>query len=108
MAKCASQGYVNGEGESRGIWRIKGLRLWMSQSYFSSGFLSQNPLWKLSTFHGYKGIYNGVYEEFEKSSFNQTEHSGHLTSRLEQVMSLNRELTAWPDCLFCPVVLRLS
>ena len=35
----------------------------MSQSCFSLRFLSQNFLWKLSTFHRYKGIYSGVYEE---------------------------------------------
>ena len=39
----------------------------MSQSCFSLRFLSQNFLWKLSTFHRYKGIYSGVYEECEKS-----------------------------------------
>ena len=39
----------------------------MSQSYFSLEFLSQNSLWKLSTFRGYKGIYSGVYEECKKS-----------------------------------------
>ena len=33
---------------------------------FSLGFLSQNSLWKLSTFRGYKGIYSRVYEECEK------------------------------------------
>ena len=31
--------------------------LWMSQSFFSLGFLSQNSLWKLSLNRGYKGIY---------------------------------------------------
>ena len=41
----------------------------MSQSYFSLGFLSQNSLWKLSTFRGYKGIYSRVYEECERSFF---------------------------------------
>ena len=30
-----SQGCINEEGESRGIWRIKRWRLWMSQSCFS-------------------------------------------------------------------------
>ena len=50
---------------------------------FSLGFLSQNSLWKFSTFHGYKGIYSGVYEECKKSCFNQTEHSGDSTSQLE-------------------------
>ena len=29
----------------------------MSQSCFFLGFLSQNFLWKLSTFYGYKGLY---------------------------------------------------
>ena len=49
------------------IWRIKWWRLWMSQSCFSLGFFFQNSLWKLSTFRGYKGIYNRVYEEYEES-----------------------------------------
>ena len=48
----------------------------MSQSCFSFGFLSQNSLWKLSTFHGYKGIYNSVCEECEKSFFYKIEHFG--------------------------------
>ena len=105
LTKCTSQDYVNREGESRGIWRIKWWRLWMSQSYFSLRFLSQNSLWKFSTFYGYKGIYSGVYEECEKSCFNQTMHSSDSTSRLEQVASLSRELTIWPDWKFYPVVL---
>ena len=58
---------LNGEGESRGIWGIKAWRLWMSQSCFSLGFLSQNSLWKLSTFRGYKGIYSRVYKECQES-----------------------------------------
>ena len=32
-------------------------------------FISQNSLSKLSTFHGYKGIYSRVYEEYERSFF---------------------------------------
>ena len=39
----------------------------MSQSCFSLGFLSQNSLWKLSTFRGYKSIYSRVCMEFEES-----------------------------------------
>ena len=31
--------------------------------FFSLRFLSQNSLWKLSTFRGYKGIYSRVYKE---------------------------------------------
>ena len=53
----SSHGYDTGEGESRGIRRIKCIRLWMNQSCFSLGFLSQNSLWKLSKYRGYKGIY---------------------------------------------------
>ena len=69
--------YVNGDGKSRGIWRIKCLKLWMSQSWFSLGFLSQ----KFSLeFHGYKGIYSSVREESEKSFLCKTGHSGDLVS----------------------------
>ena len=55
----------------------------MSQSYFYLGFLFQNYLWKLSTFHGYKGIYSRMSEECKQSGFEQTGHSSDLTSRLE-------------------------
>ena len=79
----------------------------MSQSCFSLGFLSQNFLWKLSTFRGYKGIYSREYEECEKLIFIQTRHSGDLTSRLERVASLSCELTAEPDCNFCHVMFQL-
>ena len=65
----------------------------MNQSCFSLGFLSQNSLWKLSTFRGYKGIYSSVYEECEKSVFIQTGHSGDSVSQVERVASLSRELT---------------
>ena len=75
---------------------------------FFSRFLSQNSLWKLSTFCGYKGIYSSVCEECEKSVFIQTRHSSDSVSRVEWVTSLNRELIAWLDCTFCPVVLQLS
>ena len=43
----------------------------MSQSWFSLGFLSQNSFQKLSTFREYKGIYNRVREECEKTLFLQ-------------------------------------
>ena len=39
----------------------------MSQSCFSLGFLSQNSLWKLSTFREYKSIYTRVCMECEES-----------------------------------------
>ena len=59
------------------------MKLWISQSYFSLGFLSQNSLWKLFTFRGYKGIYSNVSEECEKLVFIQTGHSCDSASRLE-------------------------
>ena len=59
------------EDESWGIWGIKCIRLWMNQSYFSLGFLSQNSLWKLSTFHEYKGIYSKVWDGMWKDTFQQ-------------------------------------
>ena len=45
--------------------------LFFSKVYLSkfSLFLSQNFLWKLSTFRGYKDIYSRVYEECERSIF---------------------------------------
>ena len=46
---------------------------------FSLGFLSQNSLWKLFIFCGYKGIYSSVCEECEKSIFIQIGHSGDST-----------------------------
>ena len=79
----------------------------VSLSKFSL-FLSQNFLWKLSTFRGYKDIYSRVYEECEKSCFIQIGHSGDSTSRLERVASLSCELTISPDWNFCYIVLQLS
>ena len=90
------------------FWRIKWWRLWMSQSFFSLGFLTQNSLWKLSTFCGYKGIYSSVCEECEKSIFIQIGYVGNLASRVEWVASLSCKLTAWLNYTFCPVVLQLS
>ena len=83
-------------------------RVRVEESCFSLGFLSQNSLWKLSTFRGYKGICSSVCEECEKLVFIQTGHSGDLVSRVEQVVSLSHELTIWPNCTFCLIVLQLS
>ena len=80
----------------------------MSQSWFSLGFLSQNSLWKLSTFREYKGIYSKVREECEKSFFCKIGHFGDSFSRLEWVVSLSRKTTIRPDYTFCLVVLQLS
>ena len=83
-------------------------RLWMNQYCFSLGFLSQNSLWKLSTFRGYKGLYIVGWEGMQKVSFSQTGWSGDLASRLGWVASSSRELTAWLAWDFCPVVQQLA
>ena len=76
----------------------------MSQSWFSLGFFSQNSLWKLSTFRGYKGIYNRVCEECEKSFFLQN----RAFWRLSLASEMSREIIVRPDCTFCPVMFQLS
>ena len=107
FGQCISQGCNNGEGESRGIWRIKRWRLWMSQSFFSLGFFSQNSLWKLLTFRGYKGYLYWCVFGMRKVSFSQTEWSGDLALWLDWVASSSRELTTWPAWDFCPIVQQL-
>ena len=83
-------------------------RLWMSQSCFSLGFLSQNSFWKLSQNHGYKGIYIVGWEGMWKVNFSQTGCFGNLTSRLGWVASSSREQTAWPAWDLCFLVQQLA
>ena len=66
----------------------------MSQSCFSLGFLSQNSLCKLSTFHGYKDIYSRVYEGCEKSVF-----INKAFWRLNLTTGMSRESEQWANCL---------
>ena len=72
----------------------------MSQSCFSLGFLSQNSLWKLSTFHGYKGYLYWSEKGMRRVSFSITEWTGNLASRLDWVASPSREITEWSDWSF--------
>ena len=59
-------------------------RLWVNQSCFSLGFLSQNSLWKALLQSWVKrGIYTGVGEECETSGFTKTGVARGLTSRLD-------------------------
>ena len=83
-------------------------RLWMSQSYFFLGFLSQNSLCNFSQNCGYKGIYIVRWEGMWKVSFSQTGCSDDLTSRLGWVASSSHEQMAWPAWDFCPVVQQLA
>ena len=79
----------------------------MSQSCFFLGFLSQNFLWKLSIFRGYKGYLYWSEKGMRRVSFSITEWIGNLALRLDWVASPSRELTKWPVWTFCPVVLQL-
>ena len=82
--------------------------MWISQSCFSLGFFSQNSLWKLSTFREYKGIYSRVCEECEKTFFSAKQGILATQSLLGWVASLSHEITARPNCPFCPIVLQMS
>ena len=79
----------------------------MNQSYCSLGFLSQNSLWNLSTFRGYKGIYSRIWEGMWKDIFLQNKGALVCDSRLRWVASSNLQLTEWLDCIFCLVVIQL-
>ena len=91
------------EFEESLIWR-----LWMNQSYFTLGFLSQNSLWKLSFFRGYEGyLYlgkNGMW----RVRFFKIELARGLASLLDWVTRSSHEITEWSVVLFCPVVLQLA
>ena len=79
----------------------------MSQSCFYLGFLSQNSLWKLSIFCGYKGYLYWSEKGIRRVNFFITKWIGDLASRLDWVVSPSRELTEWPYWTFCPVMLQL-
>ena len=83
-------------------------RLWMSQSCFSLGFLSQYSLWKLSTFYGYKEYLYWGENGMWRVRFFKTELADGLDSRLDWVASSSCEVTEWPVYTFCPVVLKLA
>ena len=80
----------------------------MNQSCFTLGFLSQNSLWKLSFFCGYKRyLYlgeNGMW----RVRFFKTRLARGLASWLDWVVRSSREITERLVVLFCPVVLQLA
>ena len=80
----------------------------MSQSCFSLGFISQNSLWKLSIFLGYKGYLYQSEKGMWRVSFSITKWTSDLASQLDRVASPSHELTEWPIWTFCPVVLQLA
>ena len=62
-------------------------RLWVKQSCFSLGFLSQNSLWKLSFNRGLKGYLYWSGEECETSGFGKTGVARGLTKSRDPVAS---------------------
>ena len=84
----------------------------MNQSCFTLGFLSQNSLWKLSFFCGYKGYLYCVRKECETSGFSKqgwlAAWPRGLALRLDWVARSNRAITERLVVLFCPVVLQLA
>ena len=82
--------------------------MWISQSCFSLRFLSQNSLWKLSTFRGYKRYLYWNEKGMRRVSFSITEWTGDLTSWRDWVASPSCEITEWPNWTFCPIVLQLA
>ena len=83
-------------------------RLWMNQSCFTIGFLSQNSLWKLSFFRGYKGYLYWDENEMWRVRFFKIGVACGLASRLDWVAGSSSEITEWAVVLFCPVVLQLA
>ena len=59
------------------------------------GFLSQNSLWKLTTFRGYKGIYCRIREECEKSFFCKIGCFGDSFA-----IGMSHKITDWLDYPF--------
>ena len=83
-------------------------RLWMNQSCFTLGFLSQNPLWKFFFFRGYKGYLYWGENGMWRVKFLKTGLARGLASRLYWVARSNREITERLVVLFCLIVLQLA
>ena len=80
----------------------------MSQSCFSLEFFSQNSLWKLSTFRGYKGYLYWCVFGMRRVNFSKIKLVGDLALGLNWVVSSSHELTESLNWSFCPVVLQLA
>ena len=80
----------------------------MNQSCFTLGLLSQNSLWKLSFFCGYKEYLYWGEKRIWNVRFFKIEVAHGLASPLDWVARSSRTITEWPVVLFCPVVLQLA
>ena len=77
----------------------------MSQSFFSLGFLSQNSLWKLSIFCGYKGINSRVCMECEESI---TTKQGVLATRARYWNKSRANCLAKLEVLSCSATIGMT
>ena len=80
----------------------------MNQSCFTLGFLSQNSLWKLSFFCGYKRYLYWGEKRMWKVRFFKTGVACGLDSRLDWVARSSRAIIERLVVLFCPIVLQLA
>ena len=83
-------------------------RLWMNQSCFSLGFHSQNSLWKLYFFRGYKGYLYWGENGMWRVRFFKTGLACSLASQLDWIASSSRQVIERPVVLFCHIVLQLA
>ena len=67
----------------------------MNQACFSLGFLSQNSLWKLSKYPGYKGLYIVGWERNVNSQF----FPNRVVWWLSLATGLSREFKSWANGL---------
>ena len=80
----------------------------MNQSCFTLGFLSQNSLWKLSFFCGYKGYLYWDEKRMWNVRFFKTGVARGLTESRDPAARSSRAITERSVVLFCPVVLQLT
>ena len=82
------------ERKSRGIWRISKVKI-VDESILFFSRVSQNSLWKLSTFGGYKGLYIVGWERNAKSQF----FLNRVVWQLGLATGLSREFQPWVNGL---------
>ena len=82
--------------------------MWRNQSCFSLGFLSQNSLWKFSTFCGYKDIYSRVWDGMWKVIFQQNKIHWRVTYNWDELRVPVASYQTRLDYAFCVVVIQLA
>ena len=111
LAKDPLKGMSMEMGDSRGIWRIKCIRLWMNQSCYSQGvYLSKFSLETLH-FMGIRVFIVGYVKECEKSFFCKTRGFGEwLTTKMSHEFQSPNNRMAKLNFLSCsdPAIMALQ